>query len=320
MENEREDRRQHLRKPVSMQVSYRSLDTFFYDYALNISYGGIFIKTEKPLDMDSPVDIEFEAPGAPGPFQTSGKVVRVISVQESEAEPVGMGIEFEQLSDEDKSLIDALWAASASRCPQCGLVHPPMDKVCRRCEIDLKTGEHRPRVEGYMAQPEATSILERFRGRLKTKSGPKVKVEKAARPAQTRTEDLQKGVEAARPVEASAPVAEDAKTGASLVDIVREKGFRLSDAIQSGLKGSQMDQINCVQCSSSMFIGRSLPFSKSSPVALLVMGGGLVITGFFSHLLWITAFVALALGIIYLRLGSTFWKCDSCGFSIPRAG
>ena len=31
------------------------------------------------------------------------------------------------------------------KCPRCGLVHAPLEEVCRRCEIDLRSGEPRPR-------------------------------------------------------------------------------------------------------------------------------------------------------------------------------
>jgi len=110
---EGDDRRRHERKPISMQVRYKSLDTFFYDYALNISHGGIFIKTRKPLPRGSEVDIEFEIPDSPRPFRTRGKVARVIASADDEYEPEGMGIEFEPISEEDKTLIDTLWQKSA---------------------------------------------------------------------------------------------------------------------------------------------------------------------------------------------------------------
>lgn len=106
------DRRRHTRKPVSMQVCYRTLDTFFYDYALNISLGGIFIKTENPLARGSEVEIEFQAPGSPRSFRTKGTVVRVVFPESASPEPPGMGIEFEKLNEDDKELINMLWEKS----------------------------------------------------------------------------------------------------------------------------------------------------------------------------------------------------------------
>ncbi len=110
--NEVGDRRKHVRKPVSMQVCYRTLDTFFYDYALNISMGGIFIKTENPLARGSEVEIEFQVPGSPKSFCTTGTVVRVVFPQSDLPEPAGMGIEFKQLTDDDKDIINLLWEKS----------------------------------------------------------------------------------------------------------------------------------------------------------------------------------------------------------------
>ncbi|HUT54863.1 MAG TPA: TIGR02266 family protein [bacterium] len=112
------ERRQHLRMPISLQVRYRSLDTFFYDYAVNISHGGIFIKTRKPLARGAEVELEFEAPGAGKKFSTRGQVVRVIFPGEDEMEPAGMGIEFEPLSAEDRALIDRIWQKSAKSAQQ----------------------------------------------------------------------------------------------------------------------------------------------------------------------------------------------------------
>lgn len=113
MEHRGEERRKHERTPISLQVKYRGLDTFFYDYALNISHGGIFIKTRKPLARGSEVEIEFEVPGAPRKLLTRGRVVRVIFPGEDEMEPAGMGVEFEPLSETDREMIDALWQLSS---------------------------------------------------------------------------------------------------------------------------------------------------------------------------------------------------------------
>lgn len=108
------ERRKHPRQPVAVQVKYRSLDTFFYDYALNISRGGIFIKTENPLARGSELDLEFEAPGFSTGFKTTGVVVRVVLPGKQQVEPAGMGIEFAPLDKEDEARIDALWRTSAT--------------------------------------------------------------------------------------------------------------------------------------------------------------------------------------------------------------
>src|ERR1051326_1523475 len=45
------ERRGEERDPIELKVEYKRLNTFFYDYTKNISKGGTFIKTEKPLDV-----------------------------------------------------------------------------------------------------------------------------------------------------------------------------------------------------------------------------------------------------------------------------
>lgn len=115
MSFEGRDRRKHERMPIAMQVRYKSLDTFFYDYAMNISHGGIFIKTRRPLARGARVQVEFEVPGTPSKILAGGKVVRVILPGQDEHEPAGMGIEFEPISDKDRRMIDALWQANAGQ-------------------------------------------------------------------------------------------------------------------------------------------------------------------------------------------------------------
>jgi type IV pilus assembly protein PilZ len=46
-----DDRRRAARAPIELKVEYKRLNTFFYDYTKNISKGGTFIKTERPLDI-----------------------------------------------------------------------------------------------------------------------------------------------------------------------------------------------------------------------------------------------------------------------------
>ena len=45
------DRRSNLRAAIELNVEYKRLNTFFADYTRNISKGGTFIKTDKPLEV-----------------------------------------------------------------------------------------------------------------------------------------------------------------------------------------------------------------------------------------------------------------------------
>jgi type IV pilus assembly protein PilZ len=90
------------------------VDTFFYDYAVNISHCGVYIKTDSPLPIGSRVLLNFSIPGTNREIKTEGKVVRSISEKHhsNKMEPLGMGIEFDPLKEEDVALIKTLWEES----------------------------------------------------------------------------------------------------------------------------------------------------------------------------------------------------------------
>ena len=54
-------RRREARAPIELKVEYKRLNTFFYDYTKNISKGGTFIKTEKPLDVGTDLPVQADA-------------------------------------------------------------------------------------------------------------------------------------------------------------------------------------------------------------------------------------------------------------------
>ena len=98
------ERRQHTRAEVAIKISYTSLDRFFNDYALNISLGGIFIATDKPLPIGTRLKIFFSLPHVPQAITTTGEVVRVSDGSDGELK--GMGIRFADLSQQAKEIID----------------------------------------------------------------------------------------------------------------------------------------------------------------------------------------------------------------------
>ena len=53
--------RQAVRAPIELKVDYKKLNSFFADYTKNISKGGTFIKTKKPL----PIGTRLLAPALP---------------------------------------------------------------------------------------------------------------------------------------------------------------------------------------------------------------------------------------------------------------
>jgi uncharacterized protein (TIGR02266 family) len=86
-------------------VAYRSVGSFLTDWATNISQGGLFINTRKPLPVGTVVKLIIQLPGAAFPFDMTGRVTRVCP-READAAP-GMGIEFTELDGSKRERIEA---------------------------------------------------------------------------------------------------------------------------------------------------------------------------------------------------------------------
>ena len=125
-----EERRREARAPIELKVEYKRLNTFFYDYTKNISKGGTFIKTEKPLDIGTIFLFKLQVPLREAPLALRGEVRWVIKEGSpppadlpADHEP-GMGIRFVYEGNEqrqalvelvEKMMIDSLGPLIYSR-------------------------------------------------------------------------------------------------------------------------------------------------------------------------------------------------------------
>lgn len=82
--------RQHQRAPIELKVDYKKLNSFFADYTKNISKGGTFIKTKKPLPIGTRFLFKLTVPNREAPFELLGEVVW----SKADGEEPGMGIRF----------------------------------------------------------------------------------------------------------------------------------------------------------------------------------------------------------------------------------
>ena len=89
-----ENKRKAARLHHEIPVAYRSVGSFLSDWATNISQGGLFINTRKPLQVGTAVTIVIQLPGAAFPFQLGGRVTRVTEYDNHANMVPGMGIEF----------------------------------------------------------------------------------------------------------------------------------------------------------------------------------------------------------------------------------
>ncbi|HZA14800.1 MAG TPA: TIGR02266 family protein [Myxococcaceae bacterium] len=86
----RPDGRQHPRAPIELKVDYKKLNSFFADYTKNISKGGTFIKTKKPLPIGTRFVFKLTVPRRDAAFELLGEVVW----SKADGDEPGMGIRF----------------------------------------------------------------------------------------------------------------------------------------------------------------------------------------------------------------------------------
>jgi uncharacterized protein (TIGR02266 family) len=101
-----QERRRSGRTLAEIQVEYETVDELFTEFTRNINEGGVFVATERPLELDEAVQLRFQLPGSQDSVLATGRVIRV---QTKEADGIaGMGIEFEQLDGSARDAIDRL--------------------------------------------------------------------------------------------------------------------------------------------------------------------------------------------------------------------
>jgi type IV pilus assembly protein PilZ len=104
-----QEKRSGERTPIELKVSYKRVNSFFADYTKNISRGGTFIGTERPLPMGTEFVFALDVPGLDGPLRIRGKVIWITeAVDATKANPAGMGIEFQYKDDRDRRDTEAV--------------------------------------------------------------------------------------------------------------------------------------------------------------------------------------------------------------------
>ncbi len=102
------DRRTAERHSITLRVDYKRMNTFFADYAKNISKGGTFIRTSKPLDIGTEFVFVLSIPGQPDQLQLKGEVMWTVDdATATEEHPAGMGIRFRFADDKERESLEA---------------------------------------------------------------------------------------------------------------------------------------------------------------------------------------------------------------------
>jgi len=102
------DRRTEERHSITLRVDYKRMNTFFADYAKNISKGGTFIRTSKPLDVGTEFVFVLSIPGQADQLQLKGEVMWTVDdATATEEHPAGMGIRFRFSDPSEQDRLDA---------------------------------------------------------------------------------------------------------------------------------------------------------------------------------------------------------------------
>ncbi len=110
------DRRNKGRTAIELNVEYKRLNTFFADYTRNISKGGTFIRTDRPLDVNTEFVFALSIKNLTEPLRLRGRVKWIVRPSDATPDsPAGMGIEFqytdEQERRETEAIVEELMAA-----------------------------------------------------------------------------------------------------------------------------------------------------------------------------------------------------------------
>ncbi len=108
MTDGRRERRESGRAAVQLPIEYERLNAFLSDYTHNISQGGTFIRTERPLPTGTVLSFTIQAPKVGEPILLRGVVRWVIEADQARPDrPAGMGIEFVFDSPDQKASLQA---------------------------------------------------------------------------------------------------------------------------------------------------------------------------------------------------------------------
>ena len=105
----RDDKRGDDRAAIQLRVDYKRLNTFFADYTKNISKGGTFIRTSKPLDVGTEFVFVLSVPSYNTQLELKGEVVWIVTEDRATLDsPAGMGIKFKFETEADRDKVDEI--------------------------------------------------------------------------------------------------------------------------------------------------------------------------------------------------------------------
>ncbi len=143
-----DENRREPRTPAELRIKLAlgSMDAFVERYALNVSRGGIFVRTRDPQPPGTVVDLEVTLDNGECVIQGRG-VVRWTTPPSAPGEPdraPGMGIKFMELTRESRALVDLVAATRGADGVSDEPPHPGEDEEEEEVELDVSASAPAP--------------------------------------------------------------------------------------------------------------------------------------------------------------------------------
>jgi type IV pilus assembly protein PilZ len=107
-----EEQRARPRIVTNIEIVFREAGAFVKSYMLNVNNGGIFVKSDHPLPLDTVIGMRMQLPNDKEKMNLEGRVVW--SNTKAKSFPAGMGIQFINIAPEHKDKISAFVEANLS--------------------------------------------------------------------------------------------------------------------------------------------------------------------------------------------------------------
>ncbi len=126
------DTRKDKRAPVSLKVRFKSatVDEFIEQYSVDISTGGLFIKTKSPMPIGTLLKFEFQLKDESRLIHGVGRVVWRRDEEQAKGSdiPAGMGIKFIKMDPESRALVDKIIASRGEAPSSYDMVEPAPER------------------------------------------------------------------------------------------------------------------------------------------------------------------------------------------------
>lgn len=164
------------------------------------------------------------------------------------------------------------------RCPKCKLVHSDSDVVCRRCGVDLLTGEP-VKIVRVKKKPVNEVMVERFKDMFSV----------LRKPFSSMRSFLER-----------------------VLKRIKLPGFGRMESEQ------RKALIYCMECGGEMRMISVPYYSRKVVYPFLGLSLVLFGLGFIFRLLFISSFLSLIVFVVYFRLRDEFYRCSDCGAYLRR--